>query len=547
MLDLIIGPFLEYGPLGDLNKTSVDGKNEVWYNSKIDITFGDTTSWLIGLGRMTNISGPDLKVVSDWSFIFELIPEPTNKALRWGKSLLLGAGGATDLILGGKDSLNYGHTQDISIVRKNESPFEVKIFGNNLNPDEKLLPTSLLSLIIFPYLILLTIVVTSRLAYMQVGKFSEKNLRDQVRGALNMSAPLIESRWVACLILYEKLRHSKDKIQKKVTELQNIITKTLDDNIVALNNAQNLPRNIFITQTLNNKIQKHLGDIRDFNASQVFEQEKAIREATDALKLAVPLLGAPEPQYIESNTNLIANYNSLNYNTIRGIRLEVTGNANASPTKLSLSPRNAFLTTSTAGIIIGEIGPESTKGIINIYSKNDKGHVHLSAQNQFSDIIIRNESLTIQSGTTPNQTPTVELAEGSLKIRCGPALTGPQILFDNDKVKITAGIQEPTQIGPSIVMTNDSIELKVGTLSSLLMTKNGTILKSGLASSTKWDATGISMSVGENGIKLGLADLKKQAIMLQDNIDAVAKIKSVLSNLDVSAIEQTNAALRNLK
>lgn len=39
-----------------------------------------------------------------------------------------------------------------------------------------------------------------------------------------------------------------------------------------------------------NKIQEHLDDIRDFNASQVFEQERAIREATDALKLAVPLL-----------------------------------------------------------------------------------------------------------------------------------------------------------------------------------------------------------------------------------------------------------------
>jgi len=55
------------------------------------------------------------------------------------------------------------------------------------------------------------------------------------------------------------------------------------------------------------------------------------------------------------------------------------------------------------------------------------------------------------------------------------------------------------------------------------------------------------MEAAENKIEIGLADLKQQAIMLQQNTDAVTKIKSVLSNLDTSAIENLKAALRNLQ
>ena len=551
MFDLIIGPLLEYGPLGDLNKTSINGKDEVWYNSKTDITFGDTTTWLIGLGRMTNISGPDLKVVADWSFIFDLIPEPTNKVLRLGKSLLFGAGGATDLILGGKDSLNYGHTQDISIVRKKEPPLEVKIFGKNPNRGEKFLPNSLLLLIILPYLVLLTIVVTSRLAYMQVGKFSEKNVRDQVRGALNMSAPLIESRWVACLILFEKLSCAKDVVQKNVNITLKLIEDTVTINQVALRNALLLPDNTLITQNIQDQIENVIDGASVFNENQSVAQQKAFKESADLIKMSLPKITFAtetenKDEYKYSTTNLHSNHYAVNYNAQENISLKVAGQyLDDKLTSLELLSDNAYLSAPDAKINIGTIG---SKGKIEIKSSHKDGQIVLSSENIFSTIMIKNQSLTIRSGSVGNQTPTIALAEGSLMIRCGPAQTGPKILFNNDQVMITAG-NRLARTGPKFVMTNDGIELAVGAgpdQSALKISSAGIEIKSGATASTTWNADGIDMKAAENAIKIGLADLKKQAIMLKENIDAVAKIKSVLSNLDVSGIDDLKAALRNL-
>jgi len=549
MLDLIIGPFLEYGPLGDLNKTSVDGKNEVWYNSKIDITFGDTTSWLIGLGRMTNISGPDLKVVADWSFIFELIPEPTNKALRWGKSLLLGAGGATDLILGGKDSLNYGHTQDTNIIRKNAAPLEIKIFKDKLKAGESLFPKALIALIVLPYLTLLTIVVTSRFAYMQVGAFSEKNLREQVRGALNLSAPLIESRWVACLHLYETYTYTSGELKKLTAKLK----KDVDDAQETMeNHSYKLAaeaKNILIVDPaiLRAQIEDQTNLIQDHLSKTAKQTKDALEKASDTLKISVSLLGDPKREYKNTNTIIDTSCFALNYNVLDQIRLAATEELTSF---LEITPDTINLSSAGTSFNFGQIG--ATKGIIDICFSDDRGRIKLGADgNSLSHMIIRKESLLIQSGKTKNENPTIELKEGSLKIRCGPALMGRQILFDNDKVTITAGDQTPLiGTGPKFIMTNDSIELTVGNgpaQSSLKISSAGIEIKAGPSASTQWSSTGINMKAAENQIEIGLADLKQQAIMLQQNTDAVAKIKSVLSNLDVSAIEKTNAALRNLK
>lgn len=542
MLDLIIGPFLEYSPLGDLNKTSVDGKDEFWYNSKVDITFGDTTTWLIGLGRITNVCGPDLKIIADWTFFIDkLMGKVASKLPKTKKYLdvLSGTGGSTDVIFGVKDLINYGHTQDTNIIRKNTAPLEIKIFKDKLKPGESLFPKALIALIVLPYLTLLTIVVTSRFAFMQVGIFSEEKLREQVKGALNLSAPLIESRWVACLKLYEKLTYTSDQLKKTTEKLKTEANKLANE---VNKNAKKLKAqasNILINSELQKAIGDHTQIVRDYiNGSKKVTEEIATK-AVDALKISAPFLGEPSQEIIKSNTGLDSTYNSLSYNAVEKIKLNVSGKSDS---VLELTPDKINLQSKGVALNLGKIGDVS--GMVDISFSSPDGVVKLGGTgDSLSHMTINNESLVIQSGKTNTKNPTIKLSEGQLELRCGPAITNPEIVIENDKVTIRVGA---TGLGSSFVMTDDSIELKVGPLSTLSMTKSGTILKSGLGSSTKWDATGISMSVGENAIKLGLADLKKQAIMLKENIDAVAKVKSVLSNLDVSAIDNLKAALRNL-
>ncbi len=538
MLDLIIGPLLEYGPLGDLNRTSVDGKNEVWYNSKIDITFGDSTSWLIGLGRMTNIFGPDLKVVADWLFISELLIDkiPLTK-LKNILEPLSGSRGATDLILGGKDSLNYGPTKDISIVRKKDKPLEVKIFGQTKG--QKLWPTPLVKLIIFPYLVLLTIVVTSRLAYMQVGKFSEKNVRDQVRGALNMSAPLIESRWVACLLLYEKLTFTADELKIQTAKFNSVaeeFSKQVDADAAKL---QALPENILITDQLKKRIIDENNKIKQHLAGTVKYKETAITKAVDYLKVSIPYMGQTEDEFIKSNSRLDSTYRGLTYNVDEAINFNATsGKLNSI---FALTPDAINLKSAGTSFQFGSIANQ--KGMIDISFSENAGYIKLGADGgSLSHMTIRNESILIQSGKTNTKNPTIELSEGQIKLRCGSVAFGPEILIKNNELTFSVG----GPLGSSFVMSDKGINLEVGALSILKISTGGIDIKSGLTTSTKWSAQSIDMAVAENKIKIGLADLKKQAIMLKKNIDAVDKIKSVLSKLDVSAISDTNAALRTL-
>ena len=294
MLDLIIGPFLEYSPLGDLNKTSVDGKGEFWYNSKVDITFGDTTTWLIGLGRITNVCGPDLKIIADLTFFIDnLMGKVASKLPKTKEFLdvLSGTGGSTDVIFGVKDLINYGHTQDTNIIRKNTAPLEIKIFKDKLNPGESLFPKALIALIVLPYLTLLTIVVTSRFAFMQVGIFSEEKLREQVKGALNLSAPLIESRWVVCLKLYEKLTYTSDQLKKTTEKLKTEANKLAYE---VNKNAKKLKAqasNILINSELQKAIADHTQIVRNYIKGSKDITEEIATKAVDALKISAPFLG----------------------------------------------------------------------------------------------------------------------------------------------------------------------------------------------------------------------------------------------------------------
>jgi hypothetical protein len=156
---------------------------------------------------------------------------------------------------------------------------------------------------------------------------------------------------------------------------------------------------------------------------------------------------------------------------------------------------------------------------------------------------IRNDTLLIQSGKTNNKNPTIELKEGSLMLRCGPAFIGPEILITDTEVKIKVGADV---IGSSFVMTSNSIELEVGPLSALKITSDGVEIKCGPASYTKWDAKSIDMAAAENKIKLGLIELQENAVMLKQNTVLAAEIKAMLLTLKGAPALKLDAPIKIL-
>jgi hypothetical protein len=256
MLDLILAPLLEYTNLGKYtHNVEKDGKSkeELWYSSATNITFGDSNTWLIGLGRTTNICGPEIKVVADWTFIEELISKKMEH-YPITQALLFGVGGASDVLFGVKNLINYGDTQDTTVIRKHTAPLEIKIFKDKLKAGE-LFPTSLGALILLPYLILLTMVVTIRFANMQVGVFAEESTREKVAKALSVLAPLVESRWIALLLVYEKLTHTAKQLEESTIEIKEKIKKLQDfvKDTTAKLKAQ--ATNILITDEVKNEIE----------------------------------------------------------------------------------------------------------------------------------------------------------------------------------------------------------------------------------------------------------------------------------------------------
>lgn len=542
MLDIIIGSCLEYTNLGKYSQ-KISGKEELWYNSKVDITFGDTTSWLIGLGRITNICGPDVKIIADWGFIFELIPAPY-LANQIAQAILMGTGGSTDVIFGTKDLINYGHTQDTNIIRKNAAPLEIKIFKDKLKAGESLFPKALIALIVLPYLTLLTIVVTSRFAYMQVGVFSEKTLRDEVRGALNLSAPLIESRWVACLHLYEKYTYTSGELKKLTAKLK----KDIDDAQETMeNHSYKLAaeaKNILIVDpaTLSKNIQDQTNLIQDHLSKTAKQTKDALEKASDTLKISVSLLGDPKREYKNTNTIIDTSCFALNYNVLDHIRLAAT---EKSTSFLEITPDTINLASAGTAFHFGEIG--ARKGIIDIRFSDDRGSIKLGAAGKsLSNMTIRNDSILIQSGKTNTKNPIIELSEGKLELRCGPAVTNPEIVIENDKVTIKVGAKG---LGSSFVMTDDSIELAVGVpgaQSSLTIKADGIEIKKGLATSTKWDAAGINMKVAESELGINMAQIKNEAAMAKENTEAIKSLKSTLKTLDVSSLDTIKTGLQNI-
>lgn len=569
MLDLLLGYGISYSDYytGWNTTTGADGKPADYINYTTSILTGGATTCILPPlgGRSATIGGSDLKIVVDWMGMLALLGgdgaiTANPKSISIGKSILgwpLGppAGTSTDFIFGEKNGINYGRARDTTITRKKSPTFEIKtIKSQNSNLDAPLFSPGHKALIGLPYLAIIALYTTSR-ALVLFGSANSTIILHTNISLANLT-PRLQSTWIATMLAYERLM----AVEKQLKDIKDVLKSHVG---AAAEGTQNfaermvaLTQNTLISQQLTARITAEQDKARVFLADSKDIANDNIIKASSFLKNVSSLLGPPTEDVIVSNQNLVSYYNSLTFSTAAKIELQATkwngpGETSQSTIKLTPTHINAISIAGKNEVASLKIGPSGDNGgkVEIKVPNNDKSRVSIGlAGKNLSGIEISNKILRIEGGTDNNKNPIIELSDKNLTLRCGDIVTGPNVIIDNDKMTITTGDQI-FDTGPKFVMTNDSIELTVGApgaQSSLTIKAGGIEIKSGATASTKWSASGIKMEAAENKIEISLAKLEKQAIMLEKNIEAVTKIKSVLSKLDVSAIEQTNAALRTL-
>ena len=351
------------------------------------------------------------------------------------------------------------------------------------------------------------------------------------------------------MLAYERLM----AVEKKLKDIKDVLKSHVGH---AAEGAQNfadrmvqLTQNTLISGELTKRINDEQTSAREFLWDSKSIADDNIIKASSFLKNVSSLLEAPTQDVIVSNQNLVSYYNSLTFSTAAKIELQATkwnglGEPSQSTIKLTPTHINAISIAGKNEVASLKIGPSGDNGgkVEIKVPNNDKSRVSIGlAGKNLSGIEISNKILRIEGGTVNDKNSLIELSDKNLIIRCGPALTGPKILFNNDQVMITAG-NRLARTGPNFVMTNDGIELTVGAgpaQSALKISSAGIEIKSGKTASTKWSATGIKMEAAENKIEIGLAKIQENAVMAEKNTQAINKLKTTLEKLE--------ADLKNIK
>ena len=562
MLDLLLGYGISYSDYytGWNTTTGADGKPADYINYTTSILTGGATTCILPPlgGRSATIGGSDLKIVVDWMGMLALLGgdgaiTANPKSISIGKSILgwpLGppAGTSTDFIFGEKNGINYGRARDTTITRKKSPTFEIKtIKSQNSNLDAPLFSPGHKALIGLPYLAIIALYTTSR-ALVLFGSANSTIILHTNISLANLT-PRLQSTWIATMLAYERLMAVEKKL-KDIAKILNQHTEAAENIAEAqINRLMELPKNTLISATLQTRINYDKLSVNDSLKGSKTNFTADLTKAVDFLKNITTLttLGnEPENELATSNANLVSYYNALTYSTIEKIELQAT-DFNKSQTTLQLTPRKIDANSGEVSLKIGEIDGSPGNVEIKVQSDNDKANIYLGfAGKSFSHINITNNKLLIESGKDNKKNPIIELSEGMLMIRCGPAETGPKILFNNDQVMITAG-NRLARTGPKFVMTNDGIELAVGAgpaQSALKISSDGIEIKSGATASTKWSATGIKIEAAENKIEIGLAKIQENAVMAEKNTQAINILKSTLENLEAD-LKNIKAGLAN--
>jgi hypothetical protein len=525
-LDLLFEYVCQISPLGSYKGVNLNGSNEKWVNSKFDIVFGNSASWILGFGRNTSLLGPDLKVVMDWSIVLDAIPP-----LGYWSAFGFGKGGATDLILANKDSLNYGNI-DSTFSRKKHGPRKKERVDGW--PSFWLVLTLTLSISV-----MITAVVMARVIYMGVwidpldptksNDISVKEQREKynlIRELIQIHVGLIETRLVAVLFVYEctllAVEEAKKKVEEVKKEIENISVLAIEISQLITETSKSIITNAEVPLEITNIIENTSKSI----ASSADNVENHIVELIDDVGSIVGLIPSPNRERDDSDAILHKKRKEFVFTAEENIKM-IAGKVDKYSGLELVAP---LISSNAPGSII--------KQDLNTISIKSSG---------------KNGSIILRQGTTPRNV--IHLADGTMSISCGDALTGPSIVSKNGDMVIRNGVPE---IGPEIKFSSTALTLTCG-VSSLDLTAAGIVLKCGASKlelspisfetqvgeivSHKLSLMDQKLTVAENKMEFSIKGLTEKCIILEQKVDALIKAKVLMESSDVSAIASTKTSL----
>lgn len=528
-LDAIFEYVNQFTPLGSYKGVNLNGSPEKWVNSKFDIVFGNSASWILGFGRTTSLLGPDLKVVMDWSIVLDAIPLGF-----YGSAVSFGKGGATDLILANKDSLNYGNIDSTFTRKKIAARKKERVPPEDAWPSFWLVLTLTLSISV-----MITAVVMARVIYMGVwidpldptksNDISVKEQREKynlIRELIQINVGLIETRLVALLFAYECTLlavENTDKMRKELEEETEKIKKLSNETLLIVNEtSKSILTNAKVPQEINNEIKNASKAI----SSSADNFNNKIEEVTDDVGAISGKIPSPNRERDDSNAILHKKRKEFVFTAEENIMM-IAGKADKE-SRLELSA--PLISFEAPGSNI-----EQDRDTISITSSTEDG------------------SIILRQGIQPRNV--IHLADGTMSISCGDALNGPSIVSQNGEMVIRNGIPE---IGPEIKFGSTALTLKCG-VSSLDLTAAGIVLECGPSKlelsprsfeikvgeivSHKLSLMDQNLTVAENKMELGIKGLTEKCIILEQKVDALFKAKVLMESSNVSAIANTKTAL----
>lgn len=532
-LDIIYNALNTFGPLGNLRSTPVGATAEQnWINSKYDIVFGDTTSWILGFGRTTNVLGSDLKLVMDWTDLlsyFSVVSKyPKTSALLWGQ------GGSTDIILGTKNLINYG-SSDFTITRKKDKTTEIKLIG------EEWPNIALLVMISVAVVTLVGLNIGARVVFMTPTPWVTTDTdRKRVQSSLQFSSSTILPRFYALLVIYERIskfaRDINNEVAKINDALDSLAKELREATSEIANQAVIVGKSPHGSKVLLAELNNDKNQLKRISADVVNSVDDLLVSVSEAV--GIQLNGRSVE---ESNIKMKTSFSSYQLDSAGTIAFNVLNDDKAPILKLSLCEDGSLISESDGQTTINSEKQVTIKSPEHLTLKindtpNDEARIellknggsdgrliHLACGSPLSgsSISMAEKTIKLQNGITKIDRY-IEIDNSSVTVCGGPELVSAGTMKATAKdIKIEAGLPP---LRPSITLDSEGISLSVGPLCSIIM-----------------DPTSIKFKVGENELKLNIISLEEQAVAIKTQSQLISDMKTTIEKMEttISSLKKT--------
>lgn len=532
-IDIIYNALNTFGPLGNLRSTPVGATAEQnWINSKYDIVFGDTTSWILGFGRTTGVFGSDLKLVIDWTDLFNYIPVISKYPNT--STFLLGQGGSTDLILGPKNLFNYG-SADFTYMRKKNKTTEVKLVGDDW-PNYALL--AMISVAIFT---LVGLNVGARVVFMTPTPWATSNtIRKRVQSSLQFSSSTILPRFYALLVIYERFSKSVRDVKNeaaKIKESIKSVSKELKEAMSELpNQAVIVGKSPHGSKVLLAELNNDKNQLKRISADVVSSVDDILVSVSEAV--GIQLNGRSVE---ESNTKMKTSFSSYQLDSAGTIAFNVLDDKKSPILKLILSEDGSLISESDGPTTINSEKQVTIKSPEHLTLKindtlNDEARIEL-LKNGGSD-----ERLIHLACGSPLFGSSISMAEKTIKLQNGITKIDTYIEIDNSSVTVCGGPELVSAGTMKATATDIKIEAGLPALRpSITINSAGILLSVGPLCSIKMDPKSIEFKVAENKLELDIITLLEQAVTIKTQSNLISEMKTTIEKMEttISSLKKT--------